>query len=155
MGGHHDAELRMILPFLLAAAGASQAAAAAPAPALATTAAPAVSAGQIRGVWSNRRGTIHIRTEPCGDAICGAVVKADAKAKADAAKGQKAPLIGTRIFIDFRPTADGRWKGKVYAPDLGQTFAGTIRVVGGNTLQGRGCAIAGLICKTSTYVRVR
>jgi uncharacterized protein (DUF2147 family) len=113
------------------------------------------TATDIEGVWRNRRGTVQIRTLPCGDAICGDVIAASNEAIADTAKVQSAPLIGTRIFRDFHRLPDGRWQGRVYVPDLRRTFSGTIQVVAGERLEGRGCALAGLICRTKTWYRVR
>ncbi|MBB5711157.1 DUF2147 domain-containing protein [Sphingomonas xinjiangensis] len=105
-------------------------------------------------VWQNPRNSVHVRFEPCGAQLCGTVIWASDKAIADAARGSSQPLVGTRIFRDFRPAQAGVWRGRVYVPDLATTFSGRITVEG-DRLIGRGCLIAGLGCKSQTWSRVR
>jgi uncharacterized protein (DUF2147 family) len=103
--------------------------------------------------WRNPRDSVHVRFEACGTELCGTVTWASDKAVADAAKGSKRPLVGTRIFRDFRQVRPDRWKGKVYVPDINLTFNGTVTLVG-DTLVGRGCLFAGIGCKSQTWQRV-
>lgn len=106
------------------------------------------------GTWRNGSNSVHIRTEPCGRNLCGRVVWANAKAKADARRGGTAQLIGTRIFRDFK--RDGaEWRGKVFVPDIGKTFSGTLTQPDRNTLRGSGCLLGHIACKEQTWKRVR
>ncbi|MCD2323555.1 DUF2147 domain-containing protein [Sphingomonas sp. IC-56] len=104
--------------------------------------------------WRNPSNSVHVRFAPCGALLCGTVVWASDKAIADAARGTKAPLVGTRIFRDFESAGPQVWRGRVHVPDIGQTFSGRI-TVRGDELSGRGCLIAGLVCKSQTWSRLR
>ena len=105
-------------------------------------------------VWRNPRDSVHVRFDPCGTQLCGTVIWASDKAIADAARGSKTPLVGTSIFRNFHVDAPNVWRGKVYVPDLGQNFSGRITRQGDQMI-GRGCILAGLVCKSQTWSRVR
>jgi len=106
------------------------------------------------GIWSNPKGSVHVEVRPCGDAACGFVVWANAKAQADARKGGTENLIGLQIFRDFERESDGSWKGKVFVPDLNRTFSGGAIPIDARTLRTRGCIFAGLGCKSQIWTRV-
>lgn len=76
-------------------------------------------------VYRNPSNSVHIRPQPCGAKICGVVIWANDKAKADAAKGGTVNLIGMQLFKDFTPDGPDRWKGSVYMPDINKTFSAT------------------------------
>ncbi|UIJ45895.1 DUF2147 domain-containing protein [Sphingomonas cannabina] len=111
--------------------------------------------GTLAGEWRNKKDTVHIRTHACGALVCGTVSWASAEAEADARRGGTPELVGTKIFREFRPEGDGSYKGKVFVPDMNRTFAGRLTVTSDDKLLGKGCVLGGLICKTSTWVRVR
>ena len=107
------------------------------------------------GVWQNPANSVHVAARPCGDKMCGVVVWANAKAKADAAKGGNPHLVGMDLFREFTQIDDKQWKGRVYVPDINKTFSGTVTVVGANTLTGKGCLLGGIGCKSQTWTRVK
>jgi uncharacterized protein (DUF2147 family) len=109
----------------------------------------------VEGLWRNGKDTVRIRTYVCGVSICGQIVRADAKARADAADGGTKQLVGTQVFREFRPASGGTWKGKVYVPDINRTFSGVLSLAAPDKLIGKGCVLGGLICKSSTWTRVR
>ena len=111
--------------------------------------------GALQGEWRNNHNTVHIRTYVCGQQVCGVVTWAAEKAQADARRGGTEQLRGTQIFREFRPAGDGGYKGKVFVPDINQTFSGRLSVSADDKLLGKGCILAGLICKTTTWVRVQ
>jgi uncharacterized protein (DUF2147 family) len=130
--------MRHLLPFLAVA--------------LATPAAAAPPKWQ--GVWRNASNSVHLRTAPCGRAMCGTVIWASEKAKADvAARGRK--LVGAQLFRDFRAGPGGVWEGQVFVPDIGISFSGTIRLDGPNRLTGEGCLLGNLGCQAQTWTRVK
>jgi uncharacterized protein (DUF2147 family) len=124
------------------------------------TAAPALADGEtatggsIYGVWRNAKDAVHISIRPCGQNACGTVIKANAKAQADARKAGTEQLVGLQVFRNLKQDQDGTWKGRVFAPDIGMTFAGTARVPDGDSLLARGCLIGGLICRSQTWFRI-
>lgn len=123
---------------------------------LALTTATAASAEPdgSRGIWRNPKDTVHIRAHPCGKSMCGTVVWASDKAKADARRGGTETLVGAQLFRGFVQERAGVWRGKVFVPDIGKTFSGTITVVDDRTLKGSGCLLGRVGCKTQIWTRV-
>ena len=107
------------------------------------------------GVWKNPSGTVLVRAETCGKAMCGVVVWASDKAISDAKKGSKKALVGSTLFRNFIKTSNGAWRGKVYVPDIGKTFSGTITVLDTDRLEGKGCLIGGIGCRSQIWTRVK
>jgi uncharacterized protein (DUF2147 family) len=106
------------------------------------------------GVWRNAANSVHIRASRCGDAMCGTVIWASEKAKADAAAGGTEQLVGTRIFDSFVPE-DGEWLGEVYVPDLARAFSGSVYLEGPDTLVGRGCLFGNFGCREQRWTRLK
>lgn len=117
---------------------------------------PAASAqAAIEGHWKNPKGSVVVRITACGNSICGTVVQASDKAKASARRGGTPHLIGTRILSGVRPTANGLFKGQAFDPKRNIHAPATIRQVGPNAIEVRGCALAGMfLCKEQRWTRV-
>lgn len=108
----------------------------------------------IEGHWKNPKGSVIVRVAPCGNAYCGTVIKASAKAQASARNGGTPHLIGTQILTDLRPTGDSTFKGKVFDPKHNIRAPATIRL-DGDALNVKGCAVAGmLLCREQRWTRV-
>jgi uncharacterized protein (DUF2147 family) len=123
------------------------------APALSATAAGNGATLPAASEWRNPKNTVHIRITPCGgDRMCGTVIWASEKAKADARKGGTDPLVGANLFREFRQVAPGQYKGRVFVPDMNRTFSGQMRIEG-NSMVGKGCVL-GFICKSQTWTRI-
>lgn len=106
------------------------------------------------GAWRNPGNSVHIRLQPCGgDKMCGIVIWASDKAKADARRGGTEQLIGANLLRDFREVAPGQYKGHVFVPDLNRIFSGQIKLQG-DSMIGKGCVLAGLICKQQVWTRI-
>ena len=106
------------------------------------------------GIWRNAKNSVHIEIRRCGEALCGKVVWASDKAKADARQGGTDPLVGTEMLRDFRTDRNGRWRGRIFVPDIRQTFYGTISPIDASRLKARGCLFAGIVCRSKIWVRV-
>lgn len=115
-------------------------------------ASPAMAA-DVFGTWRNPKGSVHLDIRPCGNQVCGYVIKASANADADARKATGKPLVGQQLLRDFGPAKEG-WKGKVYVPDLDRTFSGTAKLMDDDRLEAKGCVLGGLICKSQIWRRV-
>jgi uncharacterized protein (DUF2147 family) len=62
------------------------------------------------------------------------------------------PLLGVEIVHGLRPAAPGIWtEGRLYNPDDGRTYTGTIRLKDG-VLELRGCALK-VVCQTQIWRR--
>lgn len=112
------------------------------------------SAQTLTGTWRNPGDSVRIKVAPCGRALCGAVVSASDKAKADAAAGGTPRLVGTQLFRGFVRSGEG-WAGTVFVPDMDTEVAGTLRLDGRDVLVAEGCLIAGFACKQQRWTRVR
>ena len=103
-------------------------------------------ADDVLGTWSRDNGAVHVKFEPCGDAVCGNIVwlrpGSDSKAK-----------VGQRLFFDMRPTGANAWIGKAASPDNGSVYSGKMSI-DGSTLATSGCIAGGLICKSANWRRV-
>lgn len=106
------------------------------------------------GVWKNPQNSVHVRSYHCGDSMCGVVVWASDKAKADAKRGGTANLIGFELFRNFSRDKKGNWWGKVFVPDIAKTVSGSIVVIDPDTLKGSGCLIGRVGCKSQTWKRI-
>lgn len=111
-------------------------------------------APSFAGVWRNPGDSVRIRVAPCGPALCGVVVAASERAKADAAAGGTPRLVGTQLLQDFRRDPDGTWAGSVLVPDLGTIVDGTLALEGRDTLVATGCLFGALGCKEQRWTRV-
>ena len=104
--------------------------------------------------WRNPSNSVHVRIDKCDGQLCGTVTWASAKAQADARKGGTENLVGTRLFRDLTPAGAGKWRGKVFVPDIRKTFSGTITFADSDTMIGKGCVLFGVICKSQTWKRL-
>ena len=115
---------------------------------------PARNAAPWSGTWTNMNNTMHVRAARCGDAMCGTVIWADDKTKAEiAAKGRT--LIGPPVFREFRKAGGSSWRGKVYVPAIDQTVTGTIELTDSDSITASGCAFLGFGCQTRHWKRIR
>ena len=122
--------------------------------ALALAAAPAAPPPSLAGTWHNPKQTVAVKTGQCGNRVCGWIVRASDKAKADAARGGAGQaLIGTMLLRGYRASGRGRWSGQVFVPDMNRSFGSTIQMVDADTLNVKGCLIGGFICKSQIWRR--
>jgi len=106
-------------------------------------------------VFRNPQNSVHVRIHRCGKSRCGTVVWANAKAKADSARGGTPNLVGTELFRDFREVSPRVWKGKVFVPDLNMVFTGSATIKDQDTLIARGCLLGNIGCKSQAWTRVQ
>ena len=128
--------------------------------------APALAADPL-GKWLTQENKATVAISHCGDALCGTIVAlkepndpATGKPKTDinnpdAAKRGR-PVIGVQIVFDMKPSGKpDAWDGQVYNAEDGKTYTGSITLTSATTLDLKGCALAGLICKTQTWTRTK
>ena len=96
---------------------------------------------------------MEIVIRPCGGTLCGTVIKASEKQRARAERGSGTNLIGARVIDNIQPAGAGIYKADVYVADRDMNARGTIRQVGPNRLEVRGCVLA-IICKTTHWDRI-
>jgi uncharacterized protein (DUF2147 family) len=109
--------------------------------------------GAYLGTWQNPSGSDRIRAERCGNLVCGTIVFANAKAKADAERGGTDPLIGTQLFEEFAARGPNQWRGHVFVPDMNRRVTGTATLESKDRIRVEGCA-AKVICRNQVWTRV-
>ncbi len=101
-----------------------------------------------------------IEVSQCDGGLCGKILggsggsaedKFDRNNKDPALRGR--PLLGMYIFRGLKP-AGGSWKGSIYNPNDGGTYAATVSLRSPGELVVKGCVVWPL-CKTQVWARVR
>ena len=114
---------------------------------------PAI-ASQPYGMWS--KGNVTVKVANCGGKLCGNIVALQTtRAKSDGnnpdVSKRNRSLIGLPVLIEMKPTGDGEWRGFIYNPVDGNTYAATISILG-NTLVVIGCLDGGF-CSINKFAR--
>lgn len=122
--------------------------------ALALIAGPALARSPLDGNWTNPKRSVTVRIAACGPVLCGRVVSANAKAKADAAAAGTTSLVGTELMSGLEPTGRNSWHGSVFVPDPGITSDADLELIAPGRLLVRGCALGGLMCREQVWTRV-
>ena len=129
--------------------------------ALGALAGPA-SAADVTGLWATPTNGGHVEISRCGASLCGKLVTSNQIRTNPALKDirnqdaaqQGRTLKGLLLLSDFTG-GPAKWSGgKVYNPDDGGTYAGTLEMVSDTQLKLKGCIVAPL-CKTQVWNRVR
>lgn len=117
----------------------------------------------IEGRWLSGDGDGWIEIELVGDSLVGRIAgspndKPDDPPRYDDLNPDPAlrdrPLKGLTIMSGFTYDADGRWVGgRIYDPNSGKTYKGTIRQIDANTLKLRGYVGISLFGRTDTWTR--
>lgn len=114
-----------------------------------------VTGDVLKGHWINPAQSVIVEISACGDErLCGHVRWASDKASADARAKGTDPLTGVELLHDFAPSGAGRWKGRLFVPDLRKRTRAELRLVDGRQIKIIGCAAGGLLCKSQTWRRI-
>ena len=121
---------------------------------LSAIAGPAAASAKspIEGRWEN--GPMEVVIGPCGQSLCGTVVKASPKQQVKAERGSGTDLVGARLIERIEKTGENRYRARVFLADRDTYASGTIRQVSRDQLKVRGCVL-GIVCKSKTWDRVR
>ena len=119
-------------------------------------------AADVTGLWQTPTNGGQVEIARCGNSLCGKLVSSnhirenpalkDVKNKDEAQRGRT--LKNLQMLYDFTggPT---KWTGgKVYNPEDGGTYSGTIEMISDSELKLKGCIVAPL-CKTQKWTRIR
>jgi uncharacterized protein (DUF2147 family) len=140
--------------FAAAACAVQAHAAGAPAAGAPAAGAPAAESGR----WITESGNLEIDIAPCGEALCGTVVRVIANrsmsrpgADMQAADGRSA--IGMQVLSGFMPSGNGEWKGQIYNREDGQTYDCLIELLAPGQLKVRAYKGLPLFGKTQVWRR--
>jgi len=119
-------------------------------------------AADVTGLWATPGNGGQVEIARCGNSLCGKLVTSDnikanpgqrdVKNKDESQRGRT--LKNLQMLYDFTggPT---KWSGgKVYNPEDGGVYSGTIEMLSDNELKLKGCIIVPL-CKTQKWTRIR
>jgi len=122
--------------------------------ALSLAATPAAAQANIEGHWTNPKRTTVVKVTECArSTYCAIVLKASAKAQANAAKGGTVHFIGTEI-LRVRPSGDGTFKGTAFDPETNMHVDATVTIVSAGVMDLKGCALFGLVCESQRWTRI-
>lgn len=93
------------------------------------------------GDWQTE-GKGMVRIAECGRALCGYAIKEGESEKGEA------------VLINMKPKSDQQWSGSVYSKDSGDTYYGTMRLRGPNTLRVEACAFSRFYCNGNNWTRI-
>ena len=93
------------------------------------------------GDWQTEgRGVVRIAE--CGRAFCGYAIRDGEDEKGEA------------ILINMKAKSESQWSGSVYSKDSGDTYYGTMRLRGPNTLRVEACAFSHFYCNGNNWTRI-
>lgn len=108
----------------------------------------------LQGEWRNTKNTVHLRVQPCGAALCGTVTWAAEQQRIDARKGSGKDLVGSQLLRDLRRGEDGKWRGKVFVPDMNRDASATVTQLTDDQILIAGCTLFGLACRSQHWHRI-
>lgn len=110
------------------------------------------------GHWLTESGNLEVDIAPCGQALCGTVVRvianramSDPKTAMASADGR--PALGMKILQDVTPSGDGEWKGRIYNRENGETYDCLMTYAAPDQLKIRGYKVLPLFGKTQVWRR--
>ena len=107
----------------------------------------------LEGRWKNPSGRVTVEIVACEEAYCGSVISATESARADARRGGTANLVGTQLMSGFKPAGPGKWRGRMFVPDINHRSKAELRLLGANQLKVTGCMVGRMICKSQLWTR--
>jgi len=116
-----------------------------------------------KGLWLAQDGA-HVKVGPCGGALCATI--ATPRSAVDPETGRSwtdknnpdpaqrgRPLVGVPVLYGLVPDGAGRWSGRLYNIDNGNSYAGHLLELGPATIRVEGCAIG--ICGGQNMTRIK
>jgi uncharacterized protein (DUF2147 family) len=102
-------------------------------PAFAQTAVPQ------QGRWLTESGNLEVDIAPCGNALCGTVVKVLANRSMSTPGGELVqadprPVMGMQLLSGLRPVGEGELKGEIYNRENAKSYSTLLTVAGPNQL---------------------
>lgn len=115
------------------------------------------------GLWLAKDGA-KIRISPCGRNLCGYIAQPKAprdpetgrpmtdKNNIDPSKRNR-PLAGVEILISMQPQGSGKWTGRLYNDDDGNTYPGNLIELDATHVRIEGCSVG--VCGGDELTRLK
>ena len=107
--------------------------------------ASAAHAADPYGTWTRPSTGTQVSFYACGANLCAKVVGVKDKTKQD--------TVGKTIMTGATKSGDNVWKGDLLNLEDGKTYSGVVTLEGPSSLNLKGCALGGLICKGETWTK--
>jgi uncharacterized protein (DUF2147 family) len=127
---------------------------------LCCAAAPA-AASPIDGLWLTDDHKGVVRIGPCGEGVCGWIVRVLDNRPGVPTRDvnnplrvlRNRPIIGLAVLTGFTANGTEYSGGTAYDPKAGRAYRATLRLRSGNALDVTGCVL--FICRTVAWTRTR
>ena len=116
-----------------------------------------------KGLWLAQDGA-HVKVGSCGAGLCATIASPSSAVDPEtgrpwtdkynpdpALRGR--PLIGVPVLYGLVPDGPGRWSGRLYNVDNGNSYSGHLLELGPTTIRVEGCAIG--ICGGQNMTRIK
>lgn len=123
----------------------------------------ATASADPKGLWLAQDGA-RVRVASCGAMLCATIAKP--KSPVDPETGQPwtdknnpdpasrgRPLVGIAVLYSLVPDGPGKWSGRLYNIDNGNSYTGHLLELDARTIRVEGCAIG--ICGGQNMTRIR
>jgi uncharacterized protein (DUF2147 family) len=115
------------------------------------------------GIWLTKDGAAKVRLFNCGEALCGSIMWLAQSVDAETGKPQadklnadpqlrSRPVVGIKVVLDMqRMTEDNIFLGRVYNPEDGNTYNGSVELLDPARLKVTGCVA--IHCQSEIWTR--
>jgi len=97
------------------------------------------------GVWLRADGAAKVRVRPCGQALCAINVWI---------RNPGDENVGDRLVLNVKPAGPGLLEGAAFDPQRNLRFSSRI-TYSARQMTTRGCMLAGLLCRSVSWTKVR
>jgi len=119
--------------------------------------ATAAQAAEPTGDWRVQDGSAIIRIDNCSGALWGVVTWERTPGRDEHNPNpnlRSRPTLGSAVVMNMRATPQGRWAGRIYNAQNGQTYNANLSMLGDNNLRVEGCVLGGVFCGGQQWTRV-
>ena len=110
-------------------------------------------ADKVVGTWLRPKTGWHVQFGPCADAadrLCGVVISGEGTDKKT-----QGPVVGVKMLFNLKKNSKKtKWKGKMYDPKGGGTYAGSVKILDDGRIKMAGC-MAKIMCRSEKWERVK
>ncbi len=117
------------------------------------------------GTWRTGDGKAKVKVTKCKSGICARIISLrqpkgpNGKPLTDQNNPKphlrKRPIIGLSLFLGMRPAGQGSWQGRLYSPEKGGIYGGSVTQISGNLLKVKGCLSGGFLCESKMWKRIK